>query len=239
VLVAAGDDGSGDGIRDGRVHVDFPASSPWVLGCGGTSAEVQGSAIAREVVWNAGGRARGGGTTGGGVSDVVPQPDWQAAAGVPLSAATGQRGRGVPDVAGIAGGQAGYSIHLAGRDIRGVVGTSAVAPLYAGLVARINQALGQPVGYLNPILYRTLAARGVCRDITDGDNDATGSAGAYRAARGWDACTGWGSIDGTRLLEALRGAPAKAQPEEDDVTEKRQSYIEELAPASAPLEEAG
>ena len=204
VICAAGDDGSTDGVNDARAHVDFPASSPYVLSCGGTALRVADGKLVREVVWNEGLRSTGRGTTGGGVSDVIPMPTWQANANVPASMATGNPGRGVPDVAGSAAGQTGYTIHLAGRDIPGVAGTSAVAPLYAGLIARLNQALGKRVGYLNPFLYGSLAASGVCRDITEGSNDATGQLGAYGARPGWDACTGLGSIIGSKLLEALR-----------------------------------
>jgi kumamolisin len=211
VICASGDDGATDGVSDARAHVDFPASSPWVLSCGGTALRVVDGKLVREVVWNEGLRSTGRGTTGGGVSDVIPMPAWQADANVPLSMASGHAGRGVPDVAGGAAGQTGYTIHLAGRDIVGVAGTSAVAPLYAGLVARLNQALGKRVGYLNPFLYRALAGKGVCRDITEGTNDATGKLGAYHARAGWDPCTGLGSIIGTKLLEALRAdAPTTA-----------------------------
>jgi kumamolisin len=190
VLCAAGDDGSSDGLKDGKAHADFPASSPHALACGGTRLEASGNAIASEVVWN----DPGHGATGGGVSDVFPLPDWQRASHVPVSANPhGGPGRGVPDVAGDADPATGYEIRVDGRNTV-VGGTSAVAPLYAGLLARINQRLGKPVGFLNPVLY---GASGVCRDVTEGSN------GAYAAGPGWDACTGLGSIDGAALLRTL------------------------------------
>lgn len=196
VCVAAGDRGSADGVPDGLAHVDFPASSPLVLGCGGTRVEASAGAITTEVVWNDG---PGGGASGGGVSAVFPLPAWQSAAGVPGSADPGDGvGRGVPDVAGDADPETGYRVSVDGTPaVFG--GTSAVAPLWAALIARCNQRLGRPVGYLNPILYRSLAARGVTRDITQGSN------GAYRAGIGWDPCTGWGSPVGAGLLAALAG----------------------------------
>ena len=77
-------------------------------------------------------------------------------------------------------------------------GTSAVAPLWAGLIALINQGLGKNAGYFNPLLYQKIGPNRILRDIQQGDN------GAYRAKRGWDACTGWGSPDGQALLDALK-----------------------------------
>lgn len=198
VSVAAGDNGSSDGVSDGLAHADFPASSPHVLACGGTRLEAGAGAITAEVVWNDG---AGQGATGGGVSATFPLPSWQSAAGVPPSANPGHpAGRGLPDVAGDADPATGYRVRVDGADIV-VGGTSAVAPLWAGLVALLNQARGGPVGYLTPALYTSLAARGACRDITSGDN------GAYRAGPGWDACTGWGSPDGAALLAALASPP--------------------------------
>jgi kumamolisin len=190
VCCASGDAGSSDGLGDGRAHVDFPASSPFVLACGGTRLEADGGEIAREVVWNA-----AGGSTGGGVSDVFGPPEWQGAAGVPPSANAGsRRGRGVPDVAGDADPATGYRVRVDGVDaVFG--GTSAVAPLWAALVARLNQRLGTPLGFLNPRLYALPA--GAFNDITSGTN------GAYHAAAGWDPCTGLGTPDGDGLLDAL------------------------------------
>jgi kumamolisin len=192
VCCASGDNGSGDGVSDGRAHVDFPASSPFALACGGTRLDATGGSITSETVWNDGAM---GGSTGGGVSDTFALPSWQTNAGVPHSANPGGHvGRGVPDIAGDADPATGYRILVDGQQaIFG--GTSAVAPLWAALIARLNQQLPKPVGHLNPLLYGPLV--GACRDITSGSN------GAYRARAGWDACTGWGSPNGTKLLNAL------------------------------------
>ena len=201
VTVAAGDNGSTDGVTDGLNHVDFPASSPNVLACGGTQLTASGNAITSEVVWNE--QANNEGGTGGGISDVFPLPSYQSAAGVPPSANPGGNvGRGVPDVAGDADPTTGYVTLVDGQS--GVIGgTSAVAPLWAALMALINQSLGKPVGFVNPLLYQNAAA-GQTNDITAGNN------GAYSAGPGWDACTGLGSPIGTGVAAVLGGQPAQA-----------------------------
>ncbi len=163
VCAASGDDGSQDQLDDGHAHVDFPAASPYVLACGGTTLQLSGDAITGEIVWNEGSRAEGGGATGGGVSEMNALPAWQEGI-VPVSVnPTHTRGRGVPDVAGNADGRTGYTILVDGEMTPGVGGTSAVAPLWAGLIARVNQQVGKPVGFINPLLYKgnvgTCAAR--------------------------------------------------------------------------------
>ncbi len=196
VCVAAGDNGSGDGETDGKAHVDFPASSPFVLGCGGTKLTASGASITSETVWN---ENPGNSATGGGISDFFAVPAYQAMTGIPPSANPGgRRGRGVPDVAGDADPATGYNVRVDGQSFV-IGGTSAVAPLWAGLIALMNQKLAHPVGYLNPLLYGSLAGKGVLRDVTSGNN------GAYSAKAGWDACSGWGTPVGTNLLKALGG----------------------------------
>lgn len=183
VTAAAGDNGSSD--AGSGVHCDFPASSPHVLGCGGTSLAAADGSPGSETVWNDGGQ---GGATGGGVSDVFPVPDWQAQAGVPPRSGTQSAGRGVPDVAADADPRTGYQVYVDGRSMV-IGGTSAVAPLWAGLVARIAQLGGKPLGLLQPALYADVVAGRAApalRDITSGSN------GAYQAVVGWDACTGLG-----------------------------------------------
>jgi kumamolisin len=193
VCVAAGDNGSSDGVDDGQAHVDFPASSPNVLACGGTRLNATATAIISEVVWN----EPGGGATGGGISDSFPLPDYQETAGVPPSANSSKNvGRGVPDVAADADPATGYAVRVDGQDTV-IGGTSAVAPLWAGLVACLNQGLGKSTGFLNPTLYGLTSQSGVFRDVTSGNN------GAYSAGPGWDACTGLGVVDGKKLLTAL------------------------------------
>jgi len=197
VCAASGDNGSSDGVNDGANHVDFPASSPFVLGCGGTSLKAKNDKIVREVVWN---DLPNGGAGGGGVSDAFPLPTWQSGLGVP-AATTPTGGRGVPDVAGDADPNTGYNVLVDGQSMV-IGGTSAVAPLWAGLTALINQQRAQPVGYLNPLIYADAVRTSAFRDITHGDN------GSFKAAKGWDPCTGNGSPDGAKLQKALTGAPA-------------------------------
>jgi kumamolisin len=212
VIAAAGDDGSIDGIEDGKVHVDFPASSPYVLACGGTTLYAAGRVWQSEIVWNRGIRAQGPGhgSTGGGVSEYFPVPAWESAspAKVPPSASTGFQGRGLPDVAAVADGLTGYYQFINGQSITDG-GTSAAAPLWAGLIARASQYLSQKtpgarVGYWNPVLYQSIGSNGAFRDITTGNDDALHDlGGAYSAAPGWDPCTGWGTPRGTALISAL------------------------------------
>ena len=207
VCVASGDDGSRDEINDGLAHVDYPSSSASVLACGGTTLQSSGNQITSEVVWNEG---INGGATGGGVSDFIALPSWQGNANVPPSVNPGNHvGRGVPDVAGNADPATGYQVLADGQP--GVVGgTSAVAPLWAGLTARINQQLGQPAGFINTLLYAQEPGAGALNDITSGNNDITGQIGGYQAGPGWDACTGWGSPNGTVLAQMLAGGGSVA-----------------------------
>jgi kumamolisin len=207
ICAASGDDGSRDEDNDGRAHVDFPASSQYVLACGGTTLQLSSTGLVGETVWNGG---ASGGSSGGGISDMIALPSWQRGI-VPPSVNPDHRvGRGVPDVAGNADGATGYAVLAGGQVLTGVGGTSAVAPLWAALIARINQHLGKPVGYLNPLLYGGLGKTAALRDVTTGNNDPTGRIGGYSARAGWDPCTGWGSPDGTRLLNAL--APGSPLP---------------------------
>ncbi|HEX4004608.1 MAG TPA: S53 family peptidase [Acidobacteriaceae bacterium] len=187
ITVASGDNGSSDGETDGQNHVDFPASSPHVLACGGTELIGSGTKISSETVWNDGSN---GGATGGGYSTVFPVPAWQT--GVAGFAGTG---RGVPDVAGDAAPESGYNILVDGEQ-EVVGGTSAVAPLYAALIALINQQKGTSVGFVNALLYPDAAD---FHDITQGNN------GSFAAGPGWDACTGLGSPDGQEVAAALVG----------------------------------
>ncbi len=195
VCCAAGDNGSSDGVADAKPHVDFPASSPFALACGGTKLVASGSTISAETVWNDNPTSS---ATGGGVSGHFPLPVYQTSVNVPPVAGSTQTGRGVPDVAGDADPASGYRVRVDGKNFV-IGGTSAVAPLWAGLIALMNQKLPHPVGYLNPLIYGSLAGRGLLNDITNGNN------GAYTARPGWDPCTGWGSPNGAKLLQALLG----------------------------------
>jgi kumamolisin len=192
VCVASGDNGSSDGVTDGADHVDFPASSSFALACGGTSLRGSGSSIASESVWNDG---TGGGASGGGISAFFPLPNWQE--GLSAKKTAGQTVvlgmRGVPDVAGDADPETGYNVRVDGSNTV-IGGTSAVAPLWAALIARINAVNGKPAGFVNPLLYANAAA---LRDVTSGNN------GDFAATAGWDACTGLGSPNGQSLAALL------------------------------------
>jgi len=214
VCVASGDDGSADFASDdpnwdGNTHVDFPASDPFALACGGTQLNASDGQVASEVAWNEG--VNDG--SGGGVSRFFALPAYQQNAGVPGAVSPpGNVMRGVPDVAANAAEATGYQVLCDDQKfpdptqgIPPVGGTSAVAPLWAGLIARINQALGTRAGFLNPLLYGIPANSGGFNDITQGNN------GAYNAGAGWDPCTGLGSPNGEKLLQALQG-PAPGPP---------------------------
>lgn len=194
VCAAAGDNGSSDGEPDGANHVDFPASSPWVLSCGGTRLMAHDRSIVSETVWNDGTK---GGATGGGVSAYFSLPDYQTGLAVPAPTGTAnQNGRGVPDIAGVADPETGYMVLVDGQE--GVIGgTSSVAPLWAGLIALFNEQLGRNIGWFHPVLYSTLSQHKALHDIASGTN------GAYSAGPGWDACTGLGSPDGQAMLKLL------------------------------------
>jgi kumamolisin len=207
VTVAAGDNGSSDDPNStSGVHVDFPASSSHVLACGGTQliGNLSTNTITSEVVWNE--LANNEGAGGGGVSDVFPLPSWQANVGVPTIAGSTATGRGVPDVAGNADPVTGYLVVVDGKQ-QPIGGTSAVAPLWAGLIARLAQATGKKFGLLQPLVYGGVTAGAAAQgfnDITQGNN------GAYSAGPGWDATTGLGSPDGQALLNHLSGPPPTA-----------------------------
>jgi kumamolisin len=191
ITAASGDDGSSDAVNDGKDHVDFPASSPHVLACGGTNLRGQGSAISSETAWD---------STGGGVSNFFPLPSWQADSNVPKSTSpTG--GRGVPDVAGDADPATGYSVRVDGKNFV-IGGTSAVAPLWAGLIAVANKQNGRSAGFIQPAIYA--AASKAFRDITQGSN------GSFPARKGWDACTGLGSPIAAKVISAVK--PSGAAP---------------------------
>ena len=199
VCAASGDDGCARDL-DGYCRVTFPASSPYVLACGGSSIAVGD----HEVVWN----VRQKSASGGGISDRIPRPDWQntisSDSHPPARRWPEFDGRQLPDVSGLASRI--YSVYVGGLYRNGAGGTSAVAPLWAALIARLNEGLRKrgrsPVGYFHPRLYRDRAVQETFREIRHGHNDPFGTAG-YEARSGWSACTGWGSPNGNRLLDAL------------------------------------
>jgi kumamolisin len=203
VFAASGDNGSTDGMNDGKQHVDFPASDPLVVGCGGTNLQIHNGKPVQKV-WNNGAN---GGATGGGISDVFDLPDYQKKAKVTKSVNDNGMRRGVPDISADADPQTGYEVLVDGQStVYG--GTSAVAPLFAALMTKVNQNAKQRVGFINPLLYENAA---VITDVTVGDN------GAYKAGSGWDACTGLGVPDGHKLIGVLtpkaKKAPGEARAE--------------------------
>jgi kumamolisin len=193
VCASSGDLGSSDGLARG-LAVEFPASSPHALACGGTRLVARNGRIRNEEVWHEVVKRKRWGS-GGGVSDVFPLPKFQWGIGVPERPGGG-RGAGVPDVAANADPATGYHVRVDGKWTV-LAGTSAAAPLWAGLVARLNQGLSMPVGFLQPTLYR-LRNTPALRAVTRGSN------GAYSARAGWSACTGLGSPSGELLLSELR-----------------------------------
>ncbi len=196
VFAASGDDGALNNSRSGRWQVDFPASEPTVTGTGGTTLQIKDGKIVTEVAWN---NNRPNDATGGGISEVFPAQEFQRNANVPPNANRGGgSGRGVPDVTGNGDPASGFRIRTVdGSDIV-TAGTSAVAPLYSALTMRLNESLGKPVGSLNPWLYRNT---GIFNDILSGHNNG------YKTGPGWDPVSGLGSIDGGKMLAALKQNP--------------------------------
>lgn len=190
VYVAAGDNGADDGTSS--PVVDYPASSPYAIGCGGTNLQAQGSTILRETVWNDGTQ---GGATGGGYSQYYSTPSYQALANKAAQ-------RGVPDVAGVADPNTGWLI-IAGGSLQVVGGTSAVAPLWAAINALVNEASGKNSSLSDMIYY---ANTKMFNDITVGNN------GQYSAGVGWDPCTGLGTPRGTVLFPAVSNNPPSPVP---------------------------
>jgi kumamolisin len=195
ITVAAGDNGSSDGVSDGQNHVDFPASCPHVLAAGGTRLTAANGVITSETVWNDGAQ---GGATGGGFSTVFARPDYQ-------TKDVNSPNRGVPDVAGNADPDTGYSVLVDGQQMV-VGGTSAVAPLWAGLVALLNQKLQSRVGFINTALYN-MDESSCFHDITSGNN------GAYSAGPGWDPTTGLGAPVGIQIMQSLQGITSQSHVE--------------------------
>ena len=251
MFVDSGDFGSDGNVGDGSAHVFYPPSDPGVTGCGGTFiANVSGSTFT-EGTWN------DVGATGGGVSDVIGLPAWQDGAGIPVSANDGKTvGRGVPDVSGNASPFSGYTLTLYGKLTTSLIitsgtgkggtvgtigGTSAVAPLYAGLLAMIEAQIGEPLGFLNPVFY-ALANSGVFKDINDGANNQWSgeakTAPSYTCGAGWDACTGIGRIDGTALLNALQQVFAKRLSFIIDESTFGQDEVEVQLPGTASFANA-
>ncbi|MBV9233099.1 MAG: hypothetical protein JO030_03570 [Candidatus Eremiobacteraeota bacterium] len=183
VFCASGDNGAEN--DDGTPHVLAPASSPFAHACGGTQIGTD-TAETDEIAWE---------KTGGGFSERFQLPQWQIGVDAAADAYGAARGRGVPDVAGNA--MPGYPIVFESTSLA-AGGTSAVAPMWSALAARLNASLGTPIGFFAPLLYGNAAQ--LFRDVTSGGN------GVYRSGAGWNACTGLGVPIGTAIQTTLRAA---------------------------------
>lgn len=214
VCAAAGDGGSANVLslnsnalaNDTKAHVSYPASSQYVLACGGTELLLENEKKT-EVVWNNTSSKRG--ATGGGVSALFNLPAWQTIAADIVSANNGKTGRVIPDVAGIAAG-GDWKIYQSNKEEM-IGGTSAVAPLWASLIVLINEARSHagksPLGFINERLYDLARKGDLFNDISHGNNRSAPNHPGYQAKTGFDACSGWGTPIGSRLLEALANLP--------------------------------
>jgi kumamolisin len=209
VLVSSGDSGAKYSSAT-QAQTSYPATDPWIISCGGSTIGNNSGGKFDEYVWNDvfGGNS---GATGGGVSAKFPVPAYQGAFTIPVRNTTKTKGRGIPDIAGNASPNSGYAEFQAGSSVGPTGGTSAVSPLYAGLIAIINANLGLSVGYINTLLYNL--SNSAFRKITGPPGPANNSYGGvtgYPASGVWNACTGLGSVDGvalqTGLQQALGGA---------------------------------
>jgi kumamolisin len=188
VVASTGDKGSSDGQPSGT-NVQYPASSPQVIACGGTQITVENGKISSEVTWN-----NMIGVTGGGISNLFPVPSHQQNLQLPVEKNTGKAGRGIPDLAAIA---FDIQVYMNGRHVPSG-GTSAVSPIIAAFIAILNKKKGSNLGFLNKTIYdQTAKDSSLFRNITSGNN------GAYQAGPGWDACTGLGSPMGAALSEKI------------------------------------
>src|ERR1700733_1828648 len=228
ILASSGDDGANCEMSDGAAHVLYPASDPWVTGCGGTIITNVDGLHFDENTWNDKvlDPVYGfiGGATGGGFSRIFTKPKWQQH---PKSMIRFPRRRGVPDIAGNGSPYSGYKIFVFGQAAQ-IGGTSAVAPLYAGFIATLNARLGFNLGYLNPSLYQAKLFPNVFRDIDDGRSNAVlyldlatfpvsiATSPGFRSGAGWDACTGLGVINGAGFIERFIPAETAVVPPKKD-----------------------
>jgi kumamolisin len=203
ICVAAGDNGSDDGVGDNKLHCDFPATSPSVVSCGGTSLTTP------ESTWSWRRTTQSG--TGGGISSHFKEPGYQLATvtyptSTSPSIAKLKGNRAVPDMAFNADPATGWSIYFDGQlYVNAFGGTSCVAPALAGLLGRMNLRYSINFNRNMYALYANPSTRSCFKDITIGTNDSlTNSVGTFNARTGYDFVTGVGAINGTLLFNALK-----------------------------------
>jgi subtilase family serine protease len=229
-VASSGDQGSADctstrGTPLRLLAVNYPASSWWVTGVGGTNLVLNpANQIASEVVWNDASEEPGS-AGGGGASVLLPRPNYQRGA-------TRSRTRVVPDVSMLSDIEPGYAIFCSARDPNCITpdnnvpwealgGTSAATPLLAGGLAIVDQQLRaahkQPLGLVNPLLYataRSSSAHSVFFDVTSLGNDigpdlfGRRPLGCCSARPGFDATSGIGSVN----VAGLAARAVQAQP---------------------------
>lgn len=195
VFAGAGDNGARS--ISPTYQPEFPASDPNVVGVGGLKTVLNNEGkFASVSAWNEGESS----STGGGVSKIFRLPRWQRDVGVPPNLDTGKVGRGVPDISTNAAKATGYPVRVGGEDIV-IGGTSAGAPLYAGMMLNLNAELAmvniKPITPLNPWMYAR-AKSGMFNDVTVGSNHG------YFSKEGWDPVTGLGWVDGLKMLDAMK-----------------------------------
>jgi hypothetical protein len=209
---ASGDDDAytSTQILGNASQTDAPVDSTNITAVGGTTLTMNGSGSSwsSETVWNyasfGGSYANEG--SGGGISSAYAIPYWQS--GINTNANQGSTAwRNVPDVAMTADG---VFVDYNNGSSGGFAGTSCAAPLWAGFCALVNQqsvALsGTTVGFLNPAIYAIgngPNGANCFHDITTGNNIGSGTPGLFNAVVGYDLCTGWGTPNGTNLINAL------------------------------------
>ena len=210
VCIATGDDGSSCGVPDGHAHIAFPASSPYCLAVGGTTIPAKGGK-GNDIVWKEGGGvvANNGGSSGGGVSSVFPRPSWQKNVTIKSVNSKAIRGRCIPDLAANADWTASPYLLMVDGKAMSYGGTSAAAPLIAGLFVLINADRGKRgrAGFVTPLLYQRNRSSGktvganACKDVVSGNN-STAILGGYTGP-GYDAASGWGTPLGISLAKSI------------------------------------
>ena len=184
IIAASGDYGAFN--RQQYLNVSMPSSHPYVLGCGGTMPWIEDDEIKKEVVWN---ESEGKSSSGGGFSDVYATPEYQT------NAIGHCPERGVPDISAFSGSENGYQIIFNGKRMV-IGGTSAATPLWAALVALMNEKLGYRLGFANELFYKLMGSEGF-NQILYGNNQY------YSAGPNWNPCTGLGSPNGNKLFELI------------------------------------